>query len=173
MQLLWINLLSDVLPALGLALEPAERDVLEQPPHPAAAPILGRAELGGLAREGTIMATATLAAYGLSLARHGDPGRASSIAFSSLVGAQLLHALTARSSRAGLFGGERLPANRPLAAMLLGSTALQLAVLLLPGLRRFMGLTPLGLGDVATSAAGALLPYLVNEAAKVSGRGSV
>ncbi len=165
-QLLWINLLSDVLPALGLALEPAESGVLEQKPHPADTPILGRTEIAVLGREGATIAAGALVSYVFGMARHGDAARSGTMAFSSLVGAQLLNAVTARSAKAGLFGGERLPANWPLTGALLGSAALQLAVLTMPPLRRVMGLARLDLGDALASLAGAVLPYVANEAAK-------
>lgn len=167
LQLLWINLLSDVAPALGLALDPAESGVLDRAPFPADRPIIGRAEIGTLAREGTVIAAGALGAYGISMARHGDVGRAGTTAFSSLVGAQLLHALTARSTQAGIFGGQELPPNRTLAAALASSAALQIAVLTVPALRGFLGLAPLGIWDVVAGLAGAGLPYLANEAAKL------
>jgi len=172
LQLLWINLISDVLPALGLALEPAEHDVLDRGPHPAETPILGRPEMAVLAREGAAIAAGALASYGLGMARHGDAARAGTMAFSSLVGGQLLNAVTARSAHTGFFGSEPLPANRPLAAALLGSAALQLLLLTFPPLRRFMGMARLDLGDAAASAAGAILPYIANEAAKALPAGS-
>jgi Ca2+-transporting ATPase len=168
MQLLWINLLSDVLPALGLALEPAESGVLEQKPRAPDEPMLSRQDMAVLAREGTMIAAGALGAYGLGMARQGEAARAGTMSFTSLVGGQLLHALTSRSAHAGLFGAEPLPANRPLAAALLGSAGLQVALLVVPALRRFMGLAPLDAGDALISLAGAVLPYIANEAAKTA-----
>jgi Ca2+-transporting ATPase len=168
MQLLWINLLSDVLPALGLALEPAESDVLEQQPRAANEPILKRQDIALLAREGVTIAAGALGAYGLEMARHGDAVRASTASFTSLVGAQLLHALTSRSASSGLFGTERMPTNRPLATALFGSAGLQAALLVVPGLRRLMGLAPLDAGGALVGLAGALLPYVANELAKTA-----
>ncbi len=167
MQLLWINLVSDVLPALGLALEPAESGVLEQAPRRADEPILGVEEMIALGCEGTTIAAGTILAYALAMARHGDAARASTLSFSSLVGAQLLHALTSRSPHAGPFSGEALPPNRALAAALIGSASLQLALLLVPRLRRLMGLAPLDLGDAVLGLLGAALPYAANEATKI------
>ncbi|TMJ49931.1 MAG: cation-transporting P-type ATPase, partial [Alphaproteobacteria bacterium] len=135
-QLLWINLLSDVLPALGLALEPAEEDVLSQPPRDPHEPIIRPDDMLRLAREGGIIAAGSLAACGYGIMRHGASSRAGTICFTSLVGAQLLHALTCRSDRHGLFTAERLGPNRPLFATLLGSAVLQMALLAVPVLRR-------------------------------------
>jgi Ca2+-transporting ATPase len=167
-QLLWINLLSDVLPGVGLALEPSERGVLEEPPRSRDEPLLRPQDMGGLAREGAVIAAGGLAAYGVGLMRHGMSDRARTLCFSSLVGAQLLHALTCRSPRHTFFGRERLPPNRPLAGALLGSAALQAIMLVAPPLRRFMGLGRMDVADGIVSLAGATLPYMINEAAKVA-----
>jgi Ca2+-transporting ATPase len=167
-QLLWINLLSDVLPALGLALEPAERGVLDRPPRPRDDPILRPQDFAALGREGATIAAGALAAYGFGLARHGASARASTLSFTSLVGAQLLQALSARSTHRRLFSRERLPPNRPLLLALLGSAALQAAVPATPALRRFLGLAAMDALDVVVSLAGAGAPYLANEAAKAA-----
>jgi len=168
MQLLWINLLSDVFPALGLALEPPEQDILDQPPRDADAPIVGRAEMAMLAREGVTIGAGGLAAYLSGLMRGGAP-RAGTMAFTSLIGAQLLHALSCRSPRSIFVGGERRPPNRPLAVALAASAALQIGAFLLPASRRLLGLTPLAPLDWLLSGLFAVLPYLVNEVAKISG----
>src|SRR5262249_27823981 len=55
MQLLWINLLSDVTPGLALALEPPEPDVLRQPPRDPAAPILTSADFKRIAFESAVL----------------------------------------------------------------------------------------------------------------------
>jgi Ca2+-transporting ATPase len=167
-QLLWINLMTDVLPGLGLALEPAEPGVLEQPPRDPHEPILSNREMRILAREGVIIAAGGLAAYGYGLLRYGPSARAGTLSFTSLVGAQLLHALSSRSTRHGLFSNGSLAPNRPLFFALLGSAGLQLGIQTVPVLRRFMGLAPLSLFDAVVCAAAAVLPYLANEAAKAA-----
>jgi Ca2+-transporting ATPase len=167
-QLLWINLLTDVLPAIGLALESPEQDVLDQPPRHADDPVLGQKDLRILAREGTIIAAGGLAAYGYGLLRHGVSLRASTISFTSLVGAQLLHALSSRSTRHGLLGTARLSQNWPLTATLLASAGLQIGVLTVPAMRRFMRLAPIDTVDGIIALAAAVLPYIANETAKLT-----
>ena len=100
--------------------------------------------------------------------RHGASARAGTVAFTSLVGAQLLHALTCRSSHYGLFSEERLGPNPLLVAALTGSAALQVGILAVPAIRRFMGLASLGMLDGVVSVAFAALPYV----AKAGRRGS-
>jgi Ca2+-transporting ATPase len=148
--------------------EPAESDVIEQQPRAADEPILSRQDIAVLVHEGVVIAAGALGAYALDIVRHRDRTRASTVAFTSLVGAQLLHALTSRSAHSGLFGGRRLPANRPLAAALFGSAGLQLTLFVVPTLRRLMRLAPLDAAGALVSLAGAILPYLANEFAKTA-----
>jgi phosphoserine phosphatase len=67
-QFLWINLLSDVAPALALAVEPAEPDTMTQPPRDPAAPMLPRAALVEIGRDAGILAATALAAHGIGVA---------------------------------------------------------------------------------------------------------
>lgn len=167
-QLLWLNLISDVAPALALALEPAEPDVLERPPRDPLAPFVSGRELARYAREGAVISAGTLAAWGAARWLYGSgspvPG---SIAFQTLTAAQLLHALLCRSERRSLIPGRRPLAPNPwLSRALLTSGALQLATAALAPLRSLLGLAPLGIRDLALVAAGSLLPLVVNEALK-------
>jgi Ca2+-transporting ATPase len=162
MQFLWINLLSDVAPALALAVEPAESGVMSEPPRDPSAPMLPRAALVEIGRDASILAGTTLAAHAIGLARYGAGPRATSVAFSTLTTSQLLHALTYRS-RSGGAGG------RVLLGTVAATIGLQVGAMALPPLRGILGLTPLGLGDWALVGAGAALPFVVNELAR-SGR---
>ncbi len=63
LQLLWINLLTDVAPALALALEPAEPGVMRRPPRDPAARLLGAADLRALGVDAAAMSGASLSAY--------------------------------------------------------------------------------------------------------------
>jgi Ca2+-transporting ATPase len=165
-QLLWINLLSDVFPALALAVEPPEPDVLERPPRDPGQPIMGAADLKRYLRESGLLSVGALAGYGYGLARYGQGARAGSLAFNTLVLGQLLHALTCRSERYGLFARGNLPHNRYLDMALGASGALHALALTVPRLRRLLGTTPPVLPDLAVTLAGAALPLLVNELVK-------
>ena len=65
LQLLWINLLTDVAPALALALEPAEPGVMRRPPRDPAAPLFGPRDYRALGVDAAMMAGASLGAYAL------------------------------------------------------------------------------------------------------------
>ncbi|HYZ62992.1 MAG TPA: cation-transporting P-type ATPase [Acetobacteraceae bacterium] len=162
MQLLWINLVSDVLPALGFAFEPPEPGLLQRPPF-RETEMFGHREVRQLGVEGAVMAAGGLAALALGTARHGAGARAQTMAFGSLVTAQLLHALTTRSG-----GRHASPPNRPLTGLLAGSAAIQGLGLLVPGLRSLLGVAPLGPLDLLATASFGVLPYLANEAGKAA-----
>jgi P-type Ca2+ transporter type 2C len=168
LQLLWINLISDVFPCLALAVEPPEPDVLRQPPRDPAEPIVSRADLPVLTREAAVIGGSALGAYGFGLWRYGSGTRASTLAFSTLISAQLLHAWSCRSERHGLLTGRPRPPNRYLDAAVAGSLALQLVATFVPGLRRLLGVERLGMLDGLVVGAGAMTPFLVNEALKAS-----
>jgi Ca2+-transporting ATPase len=169
LQLLWINLLTDVFPALALSVEPPDPDVLERPPRDPAQPIVGRRELLRYGLEGGLMTLGSLSAYGYALMRYGPGPRAGTLAFNTLVAAQLLHAYSCRSERFGIFDrGGRSP-NRWLHLAAGGSAALQASTLLVPGLRRLLGTAPVGPMDLLVCAAGAVMPFVVSEATKGAG----
>jgi Ca2+-transporting ATPase len=150
-QLLWINLLSDVLPALALAVEPPEPDVMAQPPRDPARPLLTPRALGAIVGDAAALSAATLGVHALGLARYGAGPRGSTMAFSALTAGQLVHALTLRT---------RGQSPRLLAGVVGGSVALHALAMTVPGLRQLLGTTSLSLGDWSVVAAGATAPLL-------------
>ncbi len=162
LQMLWLNLASDILPAIALALEAPEPDVMTRPPRDPAQPILAVADYRRLAFESIALSAGTLGVYVWSLRR--APATAHSLTFMTLTVGQLLHALSCRSERRLL--GARLPPNPALRRALLGSLAVQLATPFLPGLRGLLGLTAPRPVEWLAIAAGAGLPLLLNELTK-------
>jgi P-type Ca2+ transporter type 2C len=167
-QLLWINLLTDVIPALALAVEPGEPGILEEPPRDPSEPILSRQTLSRVGADAGLIAAASLGAYGAALARHGAGPAASTVAFSTLTTAQLLHALSCRSDERSAFTG--LGRNSLMLGAIGGTLALQGAAMAVPPLRRFLGTASLGPADWLLIAGGAVAPLAVQELAKVRTR---
>ncbi len=165
MQLLWINLVSDIFPGLALTLEAPERDVLDQPPRPADEPILSGQEYWRIAQEAATLAAGALGAYGYGLLRYGPGARASTLAFNALTIGQLLHTFSCRSDHHTIFS-EALPPNRWLSLAVGGSILLQLLAMVVPGLRSILGLTPISLLDAAVIAGASVAPLLISEATK-------
>jgi Ca2+-transporting ATPase len=166
MQLLWINLMSDIAPGLALAFEPPEPDVLRRPPRRPDEPIIQSSDLQRIAFESTVLSASALGAYGYGMMRYGSGPQASTMAFLSLTKGQLLHAISCRSETHSVFSTERLPPNRYLNLALLGSFTVQALALVVPGLRRLLGIAPIDLLDSLVIGSSALLPLVVNEASK-------
>jgi Ca2+-transporting ATPase len=161
-QLLWINLMSDVLPAIGLAMEPPEPDQMRRPPRPRGEAVINRADAPGLALDAGLLTAGALASGLYAAARGGlNAPQVRTNIFASLVTGQLLHAIACRSSKAGPLG--RVGANRALTRIVAGSLAIQAAGLAFPSTRRLLGSTAIGPGDGLAILAGGVLPFLVRE----------
>jgi P-type Ca2+ transporter type 2C len=169
-QLLWINLVSDVFPGIGLALEPARPDTLREPPPAVEDPILKTGDYGALASEAAILGAGALGSglYGTALYGANSP-RTRTLMFASLVLAQLLHAPASRSRTHSIFGPDRLPPNKTLNKIIAGSIGLQAAALLVPGIRNFLGVGTVGPMDALVALAGGTLPFVIGELRKPGG----
>jgi Ca2+-transporting ATPase len=171
LQLLWLNLLTDMLPAIALAAEPAEPEVMRSPPRDPQQNLVGTKEMWRYAREGAVLAAATLSAYVYGTLRYGAGPRAGTIAFDTIVLGQMLHALSCRSDRHRSFD-PGAPPNRWLTLAIAATLGLQALAHVLPGLRRLLGIAPLGPPDLVAILAGAGLPLLVNEIGKSANQSS-
>ncbi|MBI5570855.1 MAG: cation-transporting P-type ATPase [Desulfomonile tiedjei] len=166
MQLLWINLLSDIFPGLALALEPAEPDVMDRPPRDPQEPIVSTGDFKRIAFDAATMTATSLAAYGYGLAKYGMGASAATLAFQSLTISQILHAISCRSEHRSVFdAGESAP-NQYLNIAIIGSLGLQLATLFVPGLRSLLGITSITAVDGLVIGGAAVLPLLISEATK-------
>ncbi len=166
LQLLWLNLLTDLLPAIALAAEPAEAGVTAPQANGKQHSMIGRQEMWRYGREAGVLAAGTLAASAVAAWRHGNGNGARTVAFDALVLGQMLHTYFCRSDRPhGVFNGD-LPANASLNQSVAASLGLQLAAHMLPSLRRLLGIAPLDAIDLVTVVAGAALPLLVNQQSK-------
>ena len=166
MQLLWINLVTDIFPGLALSMEPPEPDLMQRPPRGRDEQIIRRQDLLKMARESALITSSSFASYAYGYMRYGPGPAANTVLFNTLTLAQLLHAFTCRSEHYSLFSKQKLPPNRYLALASGGSAALQLLAMLIPGLRKLLGATPMGLLDGLVIAAGAATPMLLNELVK-------
>ncbi|MGE0194863.1 MAG: cation-translocating P-type ATPase, partial [Methylocystis sp.] len=161
MQLLWLNLATDALPAIALGLEPPEPDALDKPPHDPKAPILAASDFRRILREGSVMGVAALAGY-FSLGVAGG-ARASTVTFHGLTCGQLLHSLSCRSESRGIMSEIGRPPNQTLYGAVGASLLLQAAVQLFPLSQRLLGLSPLAAGDFLRIGAIALGSSFAND----------
>lgn len=99
-QILWINLVTDGLPALALGMEPPERDIMTRPPRPPLEAVITRQRGLLILFHGTLIATA--AGLGFWLTYQGNEshlGRARTVAFCVIAFSQLFFAIGCRSQR--------------------------------------------------------------------------
>jgi Ca2+-transporting ATPase len=165
-QLLWINLLTDIFPGLALSLEPPEKDVMALPPRDPAHPILEQSKTVRLARESFTLTSGALGTYVYGRLRYGPGLQTEGLVFQALTLAQLLHALSCRSETHPILTPSRQP-NPYLTSAVGVSLSIQAAALFLPGLRKLLGLSAPNLPDLLAVGAGAFVPLVVNETFKL------
>jgi Ca2+-transporting ATPase len=166
MQLLWINIISDIFPGLALSMEAPEPGILEQKPRPSDEPLFNAKDFKRMVFESAVISTGAMGAYGFGILRYGMGAHATSLAFQGLTIGQLLHAISCRSEKSNLLDMARRPQNPYLNWAVGGSLALQVLTMFLPGLRRFLGITPVTAIDLAVVAGSALVPLAINETTK-------
>jgi P-type Ca2+ transporter type 2C len=162
-QLLWINLLTDVLPALGLAMEPAAPDLMTRPPRDPQEPVISAAEFGTLARDAGLIAASAFVAQACAARLGGSARSAQTVGFNSLVSAQLFYAFACRSRRGLLLSGRTHPPNPFFFGALGCAFAAQGAALFIPGFRNLFG-PALGIADFGISLAAGAAPVLAIQA---------
>jgi Ca2+-transporting ATPase len=165
-HLLWINLVTDGLPALALATDPVDANVLSRPPRSRQARLMDRAFLKRVAITGALTAGVTLFAFAFEYYTSGDLKDARDAAFSVLVFAELLRSFGARSNtepiwRAGLFSNMRL------FAVVLASFLLQLTIHHVPALQELFSVDPIGWGQCLGWIALGAIPLLGIEIGKL------
>ena len=168
MQLLWINLVTDIFPGLALSLEPSEKDIMARGPRNPQEAIISADDLKRMLFESATIGLGTMGAYLYGVRNHGAGPSAATLAFNTLTFNELAHALSSRSKYRHIFGGQKLPPNPHLTRAIIGMIGLQVLVSIVPGARRLLGTTPLGIGDLAAIAGGVLLPLIINESTKPS-----
>lgn len=163
-HLLFINLITDSLPAIAIGMEPPEEGLLKEPPRNPKEGILTASFIRDILVQGALIAAATMWAYTTGL-HEGGAGRACTMAFSTLTLARLFHGFNCRSShsiiRLGL--GSNLYS---VMAFQLGVVLLA-AVLFVPGLQIMFAAADLSLSQLTTLAAAAFLPTLVIQIHKI------
>jgi Ca2+-transporting ATPase len=164
-QILWINLVTDGLPGLALAVEPAERDAMRRPPRPVREGLFAHGLGAHVLWVSLLMAALTLAGQAWFMEAGAGQSRWQTIVFTTLCFVQLGHVLAVRSERESLFT-QGLLSNRPLLGAVLLALALQLAIIYLPALNRLFRTEPLSLTDLAVTLAAAALVFATVEIEK-------
>ncbi len=150
LQILWINLVTDGLPALALGVEPAEKQIMARPPYPPNASIFSRGLGWQILWVGLLMGLITLGT-GYWYWSHGL-AQWQTMIFLTLTLAQMANVLAVRSEREFLWQVGLL-SNKPLLLAVLLTFGLQLAVIYVPFLQGFFSTVPLSAGDLAIGLA--------------------
>lgn len=162
-QLLWVNLVTDSLPAIALGLEPPEKNIMNRPPRDSKKSIFADGLMGKIVVEGFMIGMFTILAffignkyYGIEVAR--------TMAFISLGMLELIHSFNVKSEesifKVGLFENKYL-----LGAFILG-TVLQLGIIFVPSLAEIFKLTQLNTTQWLITIAISIAPIIIVEIQK-------
>ena len=166
-HLLFINLLTDSLPAIAIGMEPARRGLLDQKPRDPKEPILSRDLLTRIGGQGLLIAIVTMIAFYLGY-QGGDAVLASTMAFATLTLARLFHGFNCRGD-ASIFR-LKFSTNKYSVMAFFAGVVLLLAVLFVPGLKGLFMVAPaFGVANLGEIVLLAFLPTLVIQVIKVIG----
>ena len=157
-QILWINLVTDGFPALALAVDPKNPNLMRRPPRRPQERVLERDGMFRIFGQGLLMTLITILVFVYSLySMDQDLNRARTLTFMVLVGVQLAHAFNCRSDRESLFT-LGLWTNKPLLLAVIACTVLQAGILLTPWTRGIFKVSALDPEDwILAFAAGGLM----------------
>ncbi len=165
LHLLWINLVTDGLPALALVVDPPGPDVLRRPPRAPGKPLLDRAAWARIIGVGAIEAVVVMGGFLVARSAWGlEPAR--SLAFSTLVFSEVLRAFSARDVRR-VFWEVGAGTNPRLVAVVVASCVLQVVLLELPPARAVFKLGVLPPVGVAIAFALGLVAVTLIEVSKL------
>jgi Ca2+-transporting ATPase len=165
LQLLWINLVTDGLPALALVADPISEDLLRRRPREPDEPMLGRPQWTAVIVTGLLQAVVTISVFAWAL-RSRDLGEARNLAFSVIVFSELFRAFAARSTT-HLFWEVGAFTNLRLLGVVLVSGVLQQGLHHIPLAQGLLGTGPLSAADGALAVALGLIPVSVLECSKL------
>ena len=163
-HLLFINLLTDSLPAIAIGMEEARGDLLRQKPRNPKEPILTRQLLGKIGGQGLLIAIATMVAFYLGLSA-GGAAMASTMAFATLTLARLFHGFNCRGDRSIFRLG--LWSNRFSMLAFLAGVLLLSSVLFVSVLKRLFLVSALSWAQVGWIALLAFLPTVCIQLGKL------
>ncbi len=165
LQILWINLVSDGLPALALGSDSPEAGLMKRKPRGRDEEIFGLRSLPALLFDGVAIASGTLLLFGYSMHIGYATEASRTVAFTAIISFCLIYSFTMRSIRNSMFSS-RIFGNAKLVLALVSGILCQLAIIYLPVMNEVFETTPIPLLDLAGILLCALLIIPVVEARK-------
>ncbi|NQT19913.1 MAG: cation-transporting P-type ATPase [Planctomycetes bacterium] len=168
LQILWLNLITDIFPALSLAVEPAETGLMKRAPRPVDQPIFSRRIKMAIGGYGLLIAAVTLGAFAWGL-RYAPPGKdpeafARTICFMTMALSQLFHAWTSRKDSAPIRSVREFLANRYMLGAAVLTIGLQILAITLPALNKVLGTVRLSVFESGVVLGLSLVPVAVGQA---------
>ncbi len=171
-QILWMNLVTDGLPALALGVDPPDNDLMQRPPRRPDEKPITKEMFVRIALVGVIIAIGTLFTFWLEITEWGTSdnaiARARTVAFTTVVMFQMFYVLSSRSFRHTLFSIGPLK-NRKLLAAVIISVLLQVAVIYIPPVSAIFRTVPLDLMDWVIIMAVSSSVFIIIESMKAVG----
>lgn len=163
--ILWINLVTDSLPALALSMDPAEGDIMTRKPRDPRKGFFSKGMIWRISYQGGVIGLISLAAYIVGFQDGGQP-LGQTMAFAVLGFSQLLHVRNLHSNKRSSFRTSIL-SNKPLVGAIFASSLLLFAVLLVPAFMNIFGVVPMDLTHWWYVLGLSLVPIIVVELVKL------
>jgi len=163
-HILWINLVTDGLPGLALASEPAEHNIMRRIPRNPNQNIFGGAMAWHILWVGLLLGLVTLGVQAWAIKNNNPNGQ--TMAFSVLCFSQLGHAMAIRSNKHSVFKTGMF-SNKPMILALSITVLLQLLIIYMPALNEIFKTTPLNMKELTITFAASSIVFFAVEIEKI------
>ena len=177
-HILWVNLVTDSLPALALAVDPAEKDIMNRKPTKNGKGIFTKGMTWRIVYQGVMIGLLTLAAFIIGLSTKNVPEVAGmsneqvrvsigqTMAFIVLALSELVHVFNVRNNGVSLFK-TKVFNNKTLLLAILGSAALMFVILFVPALQNIFAIVPLPVENIIETVLLVIAPLVIVEIFKL------
>ena len=177
-HILWINLVTDSLPALALAVDPAEKDIMKRKPIKPKKGVFTKGMIWRVVYQGVMIGIITLAAFVIGLGTKNVPvieglteqevrvEIGQTMAFVVLALSELVHVFNIRNNKESIFK-TKIFNNGKLILAILVSAILMFVILLIPGLRTIFSIPVLPMSNIVEIVILVLLPMVIVEIFKL------
>ncbi len=162
-HILFVNLITDTLPALALGVDPANKNTMKHKPNKKKT-LFGKSMIYNIAYYGALLTLLSFTAYFIGL--RDSYKTAVTMTFITLCLSQIVHAMNQHSNTLSFFS-KKQPKNKMLFLAMLASTLILMVILFTPGLKDFFSIVPLTTTEWITVIGLAFIPLMVSEIIKL------